>query len=829
MGLILETMNLIDTAVQSYVAGVFAKVSAPIKTVLQASGVVGLGFMAVNSLFQFKPIQFSEYFNWAVKYILILMMATVWANFEPIYNIVTNVPAEYGGAILDSTGLGAGGNLNQQLDAFAGTVFKIGGAWMKKGSLFNLLPKIIGVLIMVLGAFLVVAAVLIMAIGKIGLAMAMSLAPIFIATLVFRQTSDLFSTWTKFALGFASVPMVMAGIMGVMLGLSKTFLDQATDANKLQQIMPLILILLACIFLIWQIPQLVQALSGSMMGGMGVQNIGGAINRVRGGMNTAKGGVQRGLSAGHEMKAANKAGGSAVNMAEAALAGARMNSGWRQSQLEGRRMDRIDKNAGRDGDGNKAKRVGIGRRPGPNALAAEGGLVQRPGRNGSSKNDSENSRGARNGGAPGDGFGGAPGGNQSSGGRPSGGSSGNPSGGGGGNTGGPSAGASSSDSPARTGASGGVSGNASGASWGAPSTGSSSGPSSGGNGLGQSNQSGGFGSSNSGTPQSSSAQGSTPATGTAPTAGNWSNKSSDRGVTNAGPGDLSLAPMAVAAAPVVATAAMAGPAAAAPQRQAPMQQRQEPSQSVNQPAPVASPPAVAAPVTRTPGSSPQGFVPTGGSAQGPQLSGGSGTAPVTTNWSSRSAGAGMPSGSGAAGTVARSGGSGNGASNPGTASSFAPMAMAAAPVVASAVMSGSTSAAPQKQAAAQRRKDKPAPQAAPVMATPVTAPLAAAPARATSFASGGTARQASAAPSGASSSGAQFTPPKPAPIMGSSAAGKVIPPLPPTIGEALSGRWPGTTPQSSKAKAQTARTLLSKTTAVPRRDNFSNWSKKQGQ
>jgi type IV secretion system protein VirB6 len=337
MAIIMDTLTKIDTAVASYIQNVFMHVGPPVAKMIKAAGVVGISFIAVNGLMQFRTIQFSEYFNWSVKYILILMFATTWANFAPIYDIVTNVPSSYGGALLNSTGFGAGGDtgIYQQMDSFVASIFEMAKVSMKRGGLFNLTPKIVGVVLAILGAFFVVAAVIIMCIGKIGLAMAFSLAPLFIASLMFKPTSELFHSWSKLTIGFAMIPLVVASIMGIVLGLSKALLGSwAADGGgfNFSDLAGFLIMILASVFLLWQVPMLVQSLSGSIVGG-----INGAAAAASA-MGSAKGGAQRGMSAGREMSAVKAAGGSGKDQAAAALAGARMNAGWREQRINQQRL-----------------------------------------------------------------------------------------------------------------------------------------------------------------------------------------------------------------------------------------------------------------------------------------------------------------------------------------------------------------------------------------------------------------------------------------------------------------------------------------------------------
>jgi type IV secretion system protein VirB6 len=361
MGMLGAMLDFIDEAVKSYVENVFNVVAAPVHDILISCGVVGVSFIAVNSLMQFRQIQFSEYFDWCIKYLLILMMATVWSNFEPIYRIISEVPGSYGGALLQAAGSGDGSPIGDQLDKFAERIFSVADEWMGWGSLTDLGSLLIGIMLTIIAAILVFVSVVVIAIGKVGLAMAMSLAPLFIGLLIFKQTSELFSSWTKFTLGFAMIPLVIAGILGVMLGVV-TAMNENQPHGAYSYAVALGLIVLACTFLMWNVPQLVQQLSGSMVGGVGGANVKSAVQKSFG---KAKGGAQRALAGGREASAASRAGGSKGQIAEAALAGMRQNAGWRTEKREANRQARLP-GGGSGGSGGPSLRDGD--RPGAAAL-----------------------------------------------------------------------------------------------------------------------------------------------------------------------------------------------------------------------------------------------------------------------------------------------------------------------------------------------------------------------------------------------------------------------------------------------------------------------------
>lgn len=111
-----DTLSQIDAAIGGYAEAVFLNLAGPITTTCQIMGLVGLAFMALNTLVQWVPIRVGSYLVWGIRFVVITAVATSWAQFQPIYNIVTNVPADIGGNFLTAAGVGDADNLYDGLD-----------------------------------------------------------------------------------------------------------------------------------------------------------------------------------------------------------------------------------------------------------------------------------------------------------------------------------------------------------------------------------------------------------------------------------------------------------------------------------------------------------------------------------------------------------------------------------------------------------------------------------------------------------------------------------------------------------------------------------------
>ena len=105
------------------------------------------------------------------------------------------------------------------------TLFDFSDTLADEASMFSI--SMASIVVWIIGGLMAAAAIIVIALGKIGLAMAIALAPIFIPALMFRATSNLFESWVRFTIGFALIPLVMAGVVGAVVGIGQAMIGEA--------------------------------------------------------------------------------------------------------------------------------------------------------------------------------------------------------------------------------------------------------------------------------------------------------------------------------------------------------------------------------------------------------------------------------------------------------------------------------------------------------------------------------------------------------------------------------------------------------------------------
>ncbi|APO77139.1 type IV secretion system TrbL/VirB6 protein (plasmid) [Rhizobium etli 8C-3] len=286
MGLIVDVMTHIDETVIEYAEDVFTAVAVPMRSLLQAMGLVGLIFIAANTLIQFRHINYSEYMQWALRFTLIYTFATIWANFKLIYDALTGLPDDYVAIILryfisgitshraDILDPSRISDMYTAMDEFTHALVWIAYDYIRDISILDIGKTIkhllIGAAILVLAAIFTALSAILVAFSKIGFAVAVGLAPLAIVFLMMDQTKSYFETWLRFACGFLCIPLITGMLMALVLYIASEMLTQsnAGSENKAAYFY-FIFMMVAAIIMLSQVPTMAATLAGASVATVG--------------------------------------------------------------------------------------------------------------------------------------------------------------------------------------------------------------------------------------------------------------------------------------------------------------------------------------------------------------------------------------------------------------------------------------------------------------------------------------------------------------------------------------------------------------------------------
>jgi type IV secretory pathway VirB6-like protein len=255
MKIIANILNDTETILADYVKTSFDAVSGPLQATLAVAGGLSLIFVALNHLYNVKQVSYATYISWAIRYACIVAFATVWGNFEFAKNAIVNTPIEFAATtvlvtqtkktvkyecgfitgpfgavkfakkycfkeeIVSSSGPSNVSTINSALDQYTDKIMTVARELFEKVGLKPATWKFIfsGFVVMIVGLMFALISLITLLIAKIGISLMLALGPIAISMLTFPQTRGYFERWLSMTVGFALVPMLVIGLMGLML------------------------------------------------------------------------------------------------------------------------------------------------------------------------------------------------------------------------------------------------------------------------------------------------------------------------------------------------------------------------------------------------------------------------------------------------------------------------------------------------------------------------------------------------------------------------------------------------------------------------------------
>ncbi|WP_085033077.1 type IV secretion system protein [Ensifer aridi] len=351
MGVISKLAHTIDATLVDYVQTVFEAAADPIRTLLGAIALIALLLLALNHITQFKAVNYSMYLHWGLRYILIYSFATIWVNFQNIYTMLVEVPDDY--AALMMRGVAAAVKTNNPsvldparikdtysaMDEFAHAIVRIAYDNLSDLSVFKLAKAIrnifMGMCILAIGGFFIAASAIIVLLGKIGLAVSISLAPLAIIMLMMPQTRQHFESWTRFTTGFALIPLLTAALMTVVLNVAGEILAAPYATVSF------VFIMIAATVLLFMIPNMASTLASASVATVGAGAAVAAASMAKGAAMKLYTGGQRLRDGANVASTARAAGASPARSAWSAINAMRQSAHIRQQRRDERLARRI--------------------------------------------------------------------------------------------------------------------------------------------------------------------------------------------------------------------------------------------------------------------------------------------------------------------------------------------------------------------------------------------------------------------------------------------------------------------------------------------------------
>ena len=267
MGVITDTLDKVDSVVLGFTEAVFSSFAGEITTLATTMGALGIAIIGANLVLQIHPMTMASGVSFILRFTIVILLARSWANFAVIYDLLTELPNRLGAhvmAIGSGNSISSADGLHGAMDDIVDFISDVATDASNRSSLFGI--SLVGVLIGLLAALLGCVAVLIVSLGKVGLAFMVAIAPLALLASLYRSTKSLFEAWTQATIGFALIPLVTAGLMGIIVRVAQLVVDQSLDQiETIGDAIGLIVVSLAAIFTMTRIPDIVRSLAGSII------------------------------------------------------------------------------------------------------------------------------------------------------------------------------------------------------------------------------------------------------------------------------------------------------------------------------------------------------------------------------------------------------------------------------------------------------------------------------------------------------------------------------------------------------------------------------------
>jgi type IV secretion system protein VirB6 len=285
MGMIQSIGTAIDETTVDYLQHVFTAVAGPVRTLMVSVGIVTLLFIALNHIFQAQSIHYSKYISWGVTYVIVVSFATLWSNFSPVYTALTGITQGYSNLVVEAVAkdiqtlrkdildpgniTGAGdAKTYAAMDEFGHAIVWIAGDFFRDTSILDLGKTFrnifSGVVVLIVGGIFIAASTVIVLIAKVGLILALSMAPLGIMMFMWDKTRHYFQGWVSFLVGFAVIPLLLGCLMAIVLYFAGHLLavSGASSLDK-DRFFGFVFVMIAALVLLFHIPTMAQTLASA--------------------------------------------------------------------------------------------------------------------------------------------------------------------------------------------------------------------------------------------------------------------------------------------------------------------------------------------------------------------------------------------------------------------------------------------------------------------------------------------------------------------------------------------------------------------------------------
>ena len=279
MALPTEILNQVDQLTLNYTAKAFQAIVDAHRSELRLMLVIYIAFFGIAVLQGMLSMSLKDASRHLLKALIIFQLATNWGTFTTFfYNVFTSGPERLTNALI------GGEKPTEQLEeVFTAGVEASRQVYQKAGTLD--ISQMFLALLTLLGTVIMTGfALFLLVLSKMGLAILLSIAPVFIAMALWRSTQGLFQGWINYLINYAMIPVITFALLGLILALMKDPLEaikQSGENLTMVTLIPYLLMGVISTLLFCQVLSIASALGGGVaLSTMGVVSkyVGGPVS-----------------------------------------------------------------------------------------------------------------------------------------------------------------------------------------------------------------------------------------------------------------------------------------------------------------------------------------------------------------------------------------------------------------------------------------------------------------------------------------------------------------------------------------------------------------------
>lgn len=261
MNFVSQIVGQIDAAVQLTAAQYFQVMSASSMSLLTALLGLLFAFMGVMIALNVYAVSMRDAMQLGLRITLVFAFAMSWANFQVLYDTLTNTSQNIAMSYFAIGGSGLAAQPDAAMDAFSTNMADVVDTVTQ--AMGSITRGVIGALLYGVLAVLMAAYVLIVAFSKIMIAFLLGLAPLAMMATIFERTKSFFEAWLSSFIGYLLYPVAAAGIIGTVINVSNNFATTPSpQGSTLGSILGFLVVILVGIFALKSIPQAAANITG---------------------------------------------------------------------------------------------------------------------------------------------------------------------------------------------------------------------------------------------------------------------------------------------------------------------------------------------------------------------------------------------------------------------------------------------------------------------------------------------------------------------------------------------------------------------------------------